>query len=180
MISIRDETPDDHDRIRRITAAAFSGSEFGHNGEADLIDCLRAKCERYYSIVACSEDEVVGHVAFTPVLIRTTKTETLGMGLAPLSVTPDHQSTGVGTSLVTYGLRRLFDDSYPFVVVLGHPRYYARFGFRPASQFHISHGFPGIPQDVFFILPDANGTLTAWTGGKAYYHREFGPQHDGK
>ncbi len=180
MISIREESTDDHDHIRRITAAAFSNSEFGYNGEADLIDCLRVKCAHHLSIVACSDSEIIGHILFTSVVIQTPQTETLGMGLAPMSVTPHHQKLGVGTSLVTYGLRRLFADGYPFVVVLGHPRYYPRFGFRSASQFRISHGFARIPQDVFYILPAVDGTLTALTGGKAYYHREFGPQHDGQ
>ena len=180
MISIRDETTDDKDQILRVTVDAFDNSEIGHNGEAELIDSLRAQCANQLSIVACSEIEIVGHILFTPVVVQTSQNKSDGMGLAPLSVKPQYQHAGVGSSLVTIGLRRLFDDGCPFVVVLGHPRYYPRFGFRRASQFGISHGFSGIPQDVFFIQLGPTGTMSALIGGMAHYRREFGRQYDGK
>ena len=67
-----------------------------------------------------------------------------------------------------------------FVVVLGHPDYYTRFSFRPASQFGILHGFSGIPQDLFFVKGNPDGCLSRVTGGRAYYLPEFGPQHEGE
>jgi putative acetyltransferase len=81
---------------------------------------------------------------------------------------------------VTDGLGQLFERGCPFVVVLGHPEYYRRFGFLPPSQFEISHGFAGLPQEVFFILPRSGGSLADMPGGAVYYQGEFGPQHSGE
>ncbi len=157
MIGIRDEMTGDHDQIRKVTMDAFANSRFGHNGEADLIDALRRNCDQLLSLVAWSDNEIVGHILFSPVVIRTSQTELYGMGLAPMSVMPAVQNIGVGSSLATTGLDRLFATDCPFVVVLGHPTYYPRFGFQPAWQFRISHGFVGIAQDPvryrLFMIP---------------------------
>ncbi len=69
------------------------------------------------------------------------------MGLAPMAVAPDCQRRGIGTLLVQAGLNELSQSGCPIVVVLGHPEYYPRFGFVPAAELGITHGFEGIPQD---------------------------------
>ncbi len=177
MISIREERPTDQGQVRRLTIDAFASSELGHNGEADLIDSLRAGSGDRLSLVACSDDEVVGHILFTAATIRTVQAETYGMGLAPMSVSPRHQKMGLGASLIKHGMARLFANGCAFVVVLGHPDYYPRFGFRPASQFGVTHGFSGIPQDLFFMRPGPKIDIKR-IGGAAYYQPEFGPQHE--
>jgi predicted N-acetyltransferase YhbS len=178
-IVIRSETPEDHGVIRAVTVDAFTNSAEGYHGEADLVDTLRASSE-CLSLVACCGDRVIGHILFTPVWIRTQQRELQGMGLAPLSVASGWQRRGVGSLLVRSGLERLTEDHCPFVVVLGHPGYYSRFGFVPASRYGVFHGFAGIPQDVFFIRPGDSGTLDAVTGGLACYRSEFGPQDSHK
>ena len=178
MISIRAETINDLDAIRNVTIQAFTDSDFGHNGEAELIELFRANCEKMLSLVACSNDTIVGHILFTPVVIRAGK-EFQAMALGPMAVATDYQKTGIGSKLVRSGLEQLTMDGCPFVVVLGHPEYYPRFGFLPASQFDVSHGFAGIPQNVFFIKfldPTASESVA---NGAVYYRSEFGPQHEG-
>lgn len=180
VILIRDETTLDHDKILRVTIEAFADSEFGHNGEAELIDALRGNADRYLSLVACSGDNVIGHILFTPVVIRTPPNEILGMGLGPMSVAPSFQNSCIGSSLVTEGLQRLFEQGCRIVVVLGHPEYYSRFGFLRASQFGITHGFQDLPQDLFFIHFGSQDPIFDLIGGAAYYRDEFGPQHANK
>ena len=41
-IVIQDERPEDAAAIGRITAAAFAGTAYGHNGEAGIVEALRA------------------------------------------------------------------------------------------------------------------------------------------
>lgn len=176
-ITIRDEEPGDHAAVRSITIEAFNACPYGHNGEADLIERLRAACNPILFLVACTEDDVVGHVLFSPIELRAKGKTLQGMGLAPMSVAPKHQRAGVGKLLVTAGLQRLVNDGCPFVVVLGHPAYYSQFGFAPAGQFGISHGFSGIPQDVFFIKPLSGEIPQPTNAWKAFYRNEFGPQH---
>jgi putative acetyltransferase len=50
-----------------------------------------------------------------------------------MAVLPEHQRQGVGSRLVQSGIERLRKDGCPFIIVLGHPAYYPRFGFRRAS-----------------------------------------------
>ena len=178
LFEIRNETPDDYAAIRATTTAAFAGSEYGDNGEADLVDRLRASSVNLLSLVASAEGEIVGHALFTSVTIRTSQHEIHGMGLAPMSVVPGRQRCGIGTALVEYGFERLYADDCPFIVVLGHPEYYPRFGFRPAREFNVSHGFPGIPQEVFFIHIPSDNILKHGLGGRARYQTEFGKQDE--
>lgn len=182
-VAIRTETPNDLAAIRALTISAFSNSDVGHNGEVDLVDSLRETCDQRLSLVACdtSKDDgskVVGHILFTPVSIRADEQEVHGMGLAPMSVAPDHQRSGIGSALVTEGLAQLDAADCPFVVVIGHPDFYTRFGFRAAAELKLSHGFDGIPQYFSFIrLQQATAPLQL-TGGLIHYHPEFGPQHE--
>lgn len=179
MISIRPETPDDFEAIHRVTLDAFSRCELGHNGEAELIDLLRENSQPVLSLVAqTAATEVIGHVLFTPVSAVRSGRRLDGRGLAPMAVAPAYQKSGVGSLLVRNGLNHLSEHGCPFVVVLGHVEYYSRFGFESASHYGASHGFAGIPQNLFLIkllTPDAMPTVTNST---IYYAREFGPQHD--
>ena len=178
MISIQFELPDHQAAIRHLTEAAFAASEFGHSGEANLIDELRTASDQALSLVAIQEAEVVGHILFTPVSIHCCDQKCEGMGLAPLSVLPTFQRNGIGSQLVTAGLRQLSSLNTAFTVVAGHPDFYSRFGFVPAADFGITHGFAGMPQDIFLIHADDWRSLQHARNGRAYYLPEFGPQHN--
>lgn len=173
----RREIPTDSDAIRAVTISAFAASEFGHNGEADLIEQIRASDPNSMSLVAIHENELVGHVLFSRAVIRTVESELAGMALGPMSVEPNSQRCGHGTGLVELGLESFDRTACPFVIVLGHPDYYPKFGFRPAAEYGITHGFAGIPQNVFFIRWNKDTALPALNGGQAWFAKEFGPQH---
>jgi putative acetyltransferase len=165
------------DAIRRITVEAFSSSELGHNGEAELIDLLRSRCKQMLSLVAL-RGEPVGHILFTPVSIHSGHGQLQGMGLGPLSVLPNYQGQGIGSQLIVSGLDRLRARDIPFIAVVGHPDYYTRFGFEPASEFGITHGFQGLPQSLLFIYPVDHTKLRSLNTGTALYRPEFGTQDD--
>lgn len=150
-LQVRPETPADFAAVRQLTIDAFSASDLGYHGEADLIEAIRENCEQYLSLVACWEEKVVGHCCFSPVVLESDAGPLQGMGLAPMAVAPVCQRQGIGSALIEAGLTRLDAADCPFVAVLGHPEYYPRFGFQLAGQYGISHGFAGIPQEVFFV-----------------------------
>ena len=179
MVLIRPEKPADHDAVRRVIVDAFTDCQFGHNGEADLVDLVRSNCDDLLALVATDRDTIVGHVLFSPVSVRTVSSVRQGMGLAPMAVVPSRQQAGIGTALVESGIKQLIANGCPFVVVLGHPSYYPRFGFQPASQHRLSHGFDGIPQDVFFVNILDQNVVQSIANGTAIYQPEFGPQQDG-
>lgn len=130
MVIIREETPQDFERIREINDAAFN-----QPNERRIVDKIRASRSETLSLVAVMDGKVVGHIFFSPVDIESQSGVITGMGLAPMAVTPDHQNQGIGTQLVSEGLRIIKERGYPFVIVLGPPEYYPRFGFKPASLY---------------------------------------------
>ena len=81
------------------------------------------------------------------------------MGLAPMAVLPGRQRQGIGSRLVEAGLRILRKQGCPFVIVLGHPGFYPRFGFLPACRYGLTCQWEGVPDEAF-ILKRAVETCT--------------------
>jgi len=162
------EKPEDIEGIRQVNLAAFN-----NGGEADVVDLLRQDSDIFISLVAKLDNQVVGHILFTPVRIDQTDGGTIsGLGLAPLAVRPEYQGQGIGSALCTSGMKLAAQAGYPFVVVLGHPVYYPRFGFEPASKFGIKSAFPDVGEEAFMIwIKDLSAM--AGVSGVAYYHPAF-------
>jgi putative acetyltransferase len=131
----RPERPEDRDAIRHLHRAAFPSSV-----EAELVDRLRATGDLAVSIVLESNGRVVGHAAFSPVSIPHEPTAR-GVGLAPVAILPDVQRQGLGMALIQAGIAACSARGERFVVVVGEPGYYRRFGFRPASTFGLLDEF---------------------------------------
>lgn len=163
-IQLRPERASDHDQVRAVHRAAFPT-----DAEARLVDRLRAVARPVVSLVAVEGSAVVGHILFSPVTLEPAG-DGLVMGLAPMAVRPKRQRQGIGSRLVRYGLERCRELGAVAVVVLGHPDYYPRFGFEPASKFGVRSEYD-VPDDVFLLLELAAG---AAKGGVARYHRAFG------
>jgi putative acetyltransferase len=166
VITIRPETPADAFRVRQVNELAF-----GQPLEADLVDKLRQTCEDSLSLVA-EDADVVGHILFTPVVIEQPSRHVVGMGLAPMAVRPDRQRQGIGGQLVRRGLDILRERRCPFVVVVGHPEYYPRFGFEPASGYCLTTQWDSVP-DAAFMVVVLDGPAMAGVTGVAKYRREF-------
>jgi predicted N-acetyltransferase YhbS len=97
------------------------------------------------------DDDLVGYVLFFPIKIVDGKLEHESIALAPVSVHPKHQKKGIGSALIKEGLTRCKKEGFQSVIVLGHPEYYPRFGFRPASNWKISAPFD-VPDEAFMAL----------------------------
>ena len=166
MVIVRAEAPEDHAAIRRVIECAF-----GQSNEADLVDALRQKARPHISLVAVLNNEVVGHIFFSPVTIESERETFTAMGLAPLAVSPDHQRQGIGSLLVSEGLKECVGIGHEVVVVLGHAAYYPRFGFTPASSKGIRSEYD-VPDDVFMVAELRPGALRG-RHGLVKYHPEF-------
>ncbi|MGE5602683.1 MAG: GNAT family N-acetyltransferase [Nitrososphaerales archaeon] len=165
MIEIRPEEPRDEVAVRYVNEAAFESGP-----EASVVDKLREACGNCVSFVAVDQGNVVGHILFTPVTLD--DGGLVGMGLAPMAVLPSHQRQGIGSLLVRHGLEHLRETGCPFVIVLGHPEYYPRFGFELASHYKLRSQWDGVPDEAFMIVVFSRDALPA-TGGIARYRGEF-------
>ena len=145
---------------------------FDQSTEADIIDALRDVCPDVLSLVAESDGEIVGHILFSPVTIEDGSQSRQGMGLAPMAVTPDRQRQGIGSELVQAGLEILRKQGCPFVIVLGHPAFYPRFGFVPASRYGLTCQWEGVPDAAFMVLV-LDASSMAGVTGVARYREEF-------
>lgn len=167
MILIRTETTQDHGFVRLINELAF-----GQPNEADLVDALRKNARPFISLVALIDEQVVGHIFFSPVSIETESADFTAMGLAPMAVLPEHQNQGIGSQLVREGLNECLRLGENIVVVLGHPNYYPRFGFVPASSKGLRSEYD-VPDEVFMVAELTEDAL-AGRRGLVKYQPEFG------
>ncbi len=145
---IRPEAEDDYDKITKINSLAF-----GQENEGRLVEKLRSS-ENFIpelSLVAEFDDKIVGHILFTRIKIISEISEHSSLALAPMSVLPDYQNQGIGSQLVRTGLMQGGLMEHKSVIVLGHPEFYPRFGFLPASKWDIKSPFD-VPDEVYMAL----------------------------
>jgi putative acetyltransferase len=162
LIEIREERPEDIASIRELNKRAF-----GQAQEANIVDALRTSGAALLSLVATLGGEVMGHIMYSPVSVG----EVMGAGLGPMAVLPEHQRRGIGSRLVEAGNRKLKDAGCPFIVLVGHPNYYPRFGFRPARTHGILCKWE-IPDDAFILLVLDDAKMQN-VSGLAKYRDEF-------
>lgn|SRR5262245_61945190 len=165
-IQIRAERPDDIAAIRRIIGAAFGTKE-----EVELVDALRLAGKIVISLVAVDGETVVGHILFSRVSLNPPVESLLGIGLAPMSVTPERQRQGLGSQLVRRGLELCRKQGFDFAVVLGHPGFYPRFGFVPSTRFNLKSEYD-VAEDVFMVMEFTDGSLQG-VAGTVKYESEF-------
>ncbi len=164
MSIIREEGPADREAIHEVNNLVF-----GQAGEAVLIERLRDAEALPISLVAEEDDQIVGHIAFSPARIAGAETIRV-LGLGPMAVLPDYQNQGIGSAMVEGGLAVARAMAQDAVIVLGHVPFYPRFGFAPASRYGLSCKFGG--GDAFMALELTAGAL-ADCAGLAHYHPAF-------
>ena len=145
-IVIRSETDADVGPITEVTLSAFRTLEISNHTEQFIIAALRAAKALTISLVAEVGGRLVGHIAFSPVVISDSTPHWYGLG--PVSVLPEYQRKGIGKALIQKGLSRLKDMNAQGCCLVGHPEYYRRFGFENIPGFVLA----GVPQEVFFAL----------------------------
>ena len=162
MIEIREEHSGDISPIRDLNKQAF-----GQDQEGNIVDTLRSNDAVLLSLVATLNGRVVGHIMYSPLSVGTVD----GAALGPMAVLPKHQRQGIGSELVEAGNRRLKESGCPFIIVVGHPTFYPRFGFKPAHTFGITCEWE-MPDDVFMVLALDHAKMVG-ISGLARYRPEF-------
>jgi putative acetyltransferase len=161
---IRAETPADITSIEEVTLAAFTGEFSDHPTEHLIVNDLREAKMLSLSLVAEMDGQIVGHMAFSPVLINGENQGWLGLG--PISVTPELQKQGIGSALIKDGLAKIRAMGAKGCVLEGSPEYYQRFGFKsyPELVYEIAPA-----PEYFMALPFYDEVPV----GKVEYHKSF-------
>lgn len=163
MLQIRSERQGDATGIRGVHLAAFET-----RAEADLVDAIRGS--RHYqprfSIVAETGDGIVGHALLSHAELVDRAHARPVLVLAPLAVVPRHQDRGAGTALMHECIGRADHAGEPLILLVGHPGYYPRFGFVPASRYGITPPEP-LP-DAVFMARRLAGYDPTWRGRLVY------------
>lgn len=169
-VGIRAATAADADAIDSVIRAAFAGTGFGHQGEAELVRMIDADGDALVSLVAEQSGVIVGHVLFSRMDVEADGAALSAAGLAPVSVVPDLQGQGIGDALIRAGLDALREQGVTISFVLGHETYYPRFGYSPELAARFASPFAGPHFMAMMLDSDA-----AWPlGGRADYAPAFG------
>ena len=139
---VRRYQADDYQAIRRIYAAAFARPEDPESVplEVGVFEALWEAGDAIpeLSFTALKEVGAVGHVTASRATVATDPVVAVG----PIGVLPEHQGRGIGSALMNALLTAADAADVPMVVLLGSPRYYSRFGFRPAQELAVTSPEP--------------------------------------
>ncbi|HEY9351435.1 MAG TPA: N-acetyltransferase [Acidothermales bacterium] len=144
---VRSEAAGDAADVRDVHVAAFESP-----AEADLVDVLRRDGLAVVGTVAEVDGRVVAHA----LLGRITVGGAPALALAPVAVSPEYQRRGLGTLVVRAAIEEATLLGERLIVVLGDPRYYARFGFGSAADAGVTAPWTG-PALQVLALPAYDG-----------------------
>ena len=162
-ILLRPEKPADYEAITQLTFAAFTSHSYQPT-EHFIVLGLREAGALSLSLVAEAEGRIVGHVAFSKVMINGEDLSWYGLG--PISVQPALQKLGIGSTLLQDGLSRIRDMGAKGCVVLGNHLYYQRFDFHPSPGLI----YEGAPAPEYFMAYPFGDEIPK---GKVEYHKAF-------
>lgn len=116
---VRPASPRDHAKIPQLVEAAF-----GRHDEGLLVESLRRDGDVVIEYVATDREELIGHV-----LLSRMVSPQGTLALAPVSVHPDRQKTGIGSTLIRAATEAAEEQGWTAIFVLGNPAYYGKFGY---------------------------------------------------
>ena len=119
---IRPDTPSDAADIDAINNAAF-----GETAQSQIIRELRASGDALWSKIGLMDEQPIAHVQIYKIAVDSAP---IAIGLGPVSVLPKFQNQGFGSALIRACLADVDINTHQLSFVLGHVKYYPRFGFR--------------------------------------------------
>jgi predicted N-acetyltransferase YhbS len=166
-LKIRQEQVADYEFTENVVKLAFANAEHSDKKEHELVSRIRKSSSFIpeLSLVATNKDNgsILGHILLSRIKISIAES----LALAPVSVLPEYQNKGVGGLLITAALNAAKELGYNSVVVLGHPEYYPKFGFKKASRWGIKAPFE-VPDEAFMAIELKDSALSGNSGVVEY------------
>lgn len=172
-INVRKEVEKDYKVCEQIIDKAFEKEIHSDHREKHLVAKLR-KSDVFIpelSLVAEVDNNVVGHIMYTKIIIKNDRKSDISLALAPISVLPKYQRKGIGSKLINESLEIAKKLGYQSVIVLGHTEFYPKFGFVPASKWNIK--CPCEVLDEYFMALELQRGALNDVSGTVIYSKEF-------
>ncbi len=141
-IVIRNERESDFTAVEELTREAFWNLNSPGCNEHYLVHVLRNHPDFIIEMdyVAEVDNKIVGNIVYTKSRVideREIEIETLTFG--PVSVLPDYQRRGIGTALINFTKEIAVKNNAKAIIILGHPHFYCKLGFRNSIDFMVSN-----------------------------------------
>lgn len=172
-IKLRQETEQDHKSVFQVIQKAFENEEYSDHKEQFLVERLR-KSNAFIpelSIVAEVDNKIVGHILLTKLEIENDINTYESLALAPVSVLPEFQGKGVGSKLILHSHEVAKELGYKSIILLGHEKYYPRFGYELTNKYGIEMPFD-VPAENCMVAVLAKNGLSG-VRGKVIYPDAF-------
>jgi len=161
-------TTADESGIDAVIRAAFGAEEAGEGDKiADLWVEVRRAGRVLAEIVAVVDDELVGHVGVSHCWLDARQELVDVAMLSPLSTSPAHQSSGIGTALVVAAVEATRALGRPALFLEGSPAFYGARGFVRASTLGLEAPSRRTPEAAFQVV--TFDSYAPWMTGRVVY-----------
>lgn len=170
---IRQEEKRDHSSVEQLIEKAFQDLAISDHKEHFLVNRLR-KSQSFVpelALVAETHDQIVGYILLTEIKIKGKNEDILALSLAPVAVDPEFQGKGIGSALIRKVHNLAVKKGYRWIILVGHEKFYPRFGYQLADQDKLSFGFD-VPKENGFVL-DLLESDPKVLNGLIVYPKEF-------
>ncbi len=172
-ISIRQETVADYPIVFNLIEKAFRKEVLSDKKEQFLVERLR-KSNGFIpelTLVAEIQQQIVGYILLSKIIIDAGTDKYITLALAPVAVLPDFQKKGIGGQLIEKAHQTAKELGFQSIILLGHEKYYPKFGYQPLHQFGIFLPFDAPKENCMAIelVPDALKNKE----GNVIYPKEF-------
>lgn len=140
-IEIRNEIEADYRRVEEITREAFWNLYVPGCCEHYLAHVMRTHKDFIANLdyVALVDGKLVGNIMFARSSVVNEKNEAMEiLTFGPVSVLPEYQKMGIGSSLIQHAILQAGEIGYKAVIIYGHPKNYCRHGFKSSKDYGIS------------------------------------------
>ena len=140
-IIIRNEKKDDYPTVEEMTREAFWNLYFPGCNEHYLVHQMRYHPDfiKELDFVAEYNGKVVGNIMYTKAQLideQGLKIDIISFG--PLSVLPEFQRKGIGSSLINHTKNIAINTGIKAIVILGDPHNYCKHGFKSSKDYYIN------------------------------------------
>lgn len=172
-IDIRQEIQTDYPIVFNLIEQAFRSEIVSDHKEQFLVQRLR-KSDGFIpqlSLVAVVNNEIIGYILLSKISIKTDMESIISLALAPVAVLPSFQKRGIGGKLIEEAHHIAKELGYQSIILLGHEKYYPKFGYLPLHEFNISLPFEASKENCMAIelVPNALKNIE----GSVIYPKEF-------